>query len=205
MCVYVCVCVRMCICDCVCLNVCVCVCVCMHMCTCVCVCVYVCVCLHACVCMCVSVCVRARMHICEYLFELFTCMFSHTDICTCTDQQKVKDSLAKQHSKWQAVTVEAIPVSNTVVVTDLPQSPPVMSETLIDYFENRRSSGGQVTNVEMGSHAEYALVTFADADGQCMCVSMSGRYERGAGGGGRWCLEVLTGQGRVHMCRVERW
>ena len=83
-----------------------------------------------------------------------------------TDHQKVKAALMKKPFKGHNLTVDSIPESCTVLVNKLPQDPPVSEDLLTNYFESKRSDGGEVTNVELGSNGEYALVTFADTQGE---------------------------------------
>ena len=93
----------------------------------------------------------------------------------CPDRQQVQAALTKKPFKGCSLTVDSIPESSTVLVSNLPQNPPVSEDLLTNYFENKRhSGGGEVTNVELGSNAEYAFVTFADMEGEfvghiCAC------------------------------------
>ena len=87
-----------------------------------------------------------------------------------TDHQKVKAALMKKPFKGHNLTVDSIPESCTVLVNKLPQNPPASEDLLINYFESKRSDGGEVTNVELGSNGEYALVTFADTQGEFLLL-----------------------------------
>ncbi|XP_025093181.1 uncharacterized protein LOC112563487 isoform X3 [Pomacea canaliculata] len=80
------------------------------------------------------------------------------------DFHEVQSALTKKLFKGRTLVVEPVPVSATVLVQNLPQNPPSSTDMLSNYFENkRRSGGGDVTNVELGDHGKYALITFADA------------------------------------------
>lgn len=84
-----------------------------------------------------------------------------------TDLQKVQAALTKDTFQKKRLTVNSVPVSCTVLVSNLPHNPPVSEDMLINYFENRRRSGGEEgTEVELDSNANYALITFANAQGQ---------------------------------------
>ena len=57
--------------------------------------------------------------------------------------------------------------SSTAEVHNLPQVPPVSPETLINYFNNTRRSGGRgVIHVQLLGDKRSALVTFDDPEGQ---------------------------------------
>ncbi|XP_070210414.1 protein mono-ADP-ribosyltransferase PARP14-like isoform X2 [Littorina saxatilis] len=81
------------------------------------------------------------------------------------DRQKVQTALTKKQFKQRKLTVDSIPVSCTVLVNGLPVNQHVSEDTLTNYFENtKRSGGGDVWGVEMFINEQYALVTFDKPD-----------------------------------------
>lgn len=95
--------------------------------------------------------------------------FRHFLLHVCLDRQKVQTALTKKQFKQRKLTVDSIPVSCTVLVNGLPVNQHVSEDTLTNYFENtKRSGGGDVWGVEMFINEQYALVTFDKPDGGIM-------------------------------------
>ena len=63
--------------------------------------------------------------------------------------------------------VEPVPVTNTVLVRNMPHTPRLTEEKLENLFSNTRYSGGQdVTSVSLDGAKNRANITFADPSGR---------------------------------------
>jgi hypothetical protein len=98
----------------------------------------------------------------------------------CADFKQVLSALTKKQFHRRVLDVEQVPISSTIIVSSLPTERPVTEDTLFHYFENKRSGGSDVEDVELIPDAQCALVTFADYQGDvvkievnlCVCVSV---------------------------------
>nr|KAG5696761.1 hypothetical protein BaRGS_013570 [Batillaria attramentaria] len=83
------------------------------------------------------------------------------------DFQNVQAALSKHRFlKKHTLRVEQVPVTSTILVREWAWDSPPTEDMLTNYFENaRRSSGGEVTDLELTEDQEFALVTFADTEG----------------------------------------
>ncbi|KAL8618042.1 hypothetical protein ACOMHN_021762 [Nucella lapillus] len=95
------------------------------------------------------------------------------------DVGHVRGCLMKKPFKKKVVEVEAIPVSCTLLVTDLPSHIPVTQDMLSNYFDNLRRSGGEnVAKVEVHSEELYALVTFEDSKVAARVAGRQHQFQR---------------------------
>lgn len=100
-------------------------------------------------------------------FIYFTFISNLFEIMLLSDFQKVQTDLTKKQPPGKTLTIEPVPTTSAVLVRNLPQNPPPSKDTIVNFFENeRKTGGGEVTDVTFGENDEYAIVTFANIKGE---------------------------------------
>ena len=80
----------------------------------------------------------------------------------CLDFEKLQESLKKRSLDDQFLTVDTVEVSRQVKVTGYAKQ--TLDDTLIFFFENKRSGGGDVVNVIR--EEDRILVEFRNTEGR---------------------------------------